>query len=40
MVPIWLWRNLSGVAYGASMILLVLFFMPRGLFGAKVVERV
>jgi len=24
MVPIWLWRNLSGVAYGASMILLVL----------------
>ncbi|WP_386625251.1 rod shape-determining protein RodA [Sulfitobacter geojensis] len=24
MVPIWLWRNLSGVAYGASVILLVL----------------
>ncbi|MGC1506054.1 MAG: rod shape-determining protein RodA [Sulfitobacter sp.] len=24
MVPIWLWRNLSGVAYGGSLILLVL----------------
>ena len=23
MVPIWLWRNLSGVAYGATLVLLV-----------------
>jgi branched-chain amino acid transport system permease protein len=27
-------------AVAFSMILLVLFFMPRGLFGAKIVERV